>query len=113
MLSHGGGMDTTRSRIHLIERRNFFTRLNEREYESAWWKVSEEVAEALIGGLILFHDKRDAPSFFGGRIQGYRVETEGEYRGRIVFRFEFRPDCKGIKAGREGWSLEKKITRGD
>ncbi len=50
------------------------------------------------------------PSFYGGVITGFRVQQDGPYTGRIVFRFEPKPECRGVKAGRDGWRFEKKIV---
>ena len=107
-------MDDARPRIHLIEKRGYITKLKdgEREYESGWWPVSEETARSLIGGLVLFHETRTKPSFFGGTILGFRIETEGEYQDRIVFRVESSLECKNVKAGPKGWAQMMKIVRG-
>ncbi len=105
-------MDETRTRVHLIEKKNYFNKLSDREYESGWWSVDDETAKSLVGALILFHETRQTPSFFGGEVLGFRLETEGDHKDRVIFRFEISNACKGIKAGPKGWSLEKKIVRG-
>lgn len=106
-------MDSTQPRIHLIEKLNLFKPLGEGKWESGWWAIPEETARALIGGLILFHEEQKKPSYFGGKISDYRIEGVGEYEGRIIFKFEFLQECKGVKAGSDGWSFEKKITWGN
>jgi hypothetical protein len=107
-------MNEARPRIHLIEKRGYIKKLKdrEREYESGWWVVSEETAQSLIGGLIFFHEAKTKPSFFGGTILGFRIETEGEYQDRIIVRFESSLECKNVKAGAEGWAQAMKIVRG-
>src|SRR5208283_4093478 len=103
-------MDHERSRIHLIEKRSYFKRVNDREYESGWWALSEETAGGLVGGQIFFHEQKKKPSFFGGTVLGFRIETEGEHKDRVIFRLESSQECKGIRTGPEGWTLEKKIV---
>jgi hypothetical protein len=98
--------------IHLIERLDHMTMLNKEkaEWESGWWAVTPSKAEELVGGHIYFHKQQAKPSFFGGLILGFRVETEGEWSGRIVFTFRAGQEFKGIRAGTGGWSMEKKIV---
>jgi hypothetical protein len=99
------------SSIHLIENLGNMRMLNKEaaEWESGWWSVAPETAEKLIGGHIYFHKKQVEPSFFGGVILSYRIETEGEWAGRILFKFRTGLEFKNIKAGTSGWSMEKKI----
>lgn len=99
-------------RIHLIEHLGHMTMLNKEkaEWESGWWAVAPAKAEQLVGGHIYFHKQQASPSFFGGVILGFRVETEGEWPGRIVFKFRASQEFKGVKAGAGGWSMEKKIV---
>lgn len=48
-------------------------------YRSCCWLVSDAQAAALIGGWIYFHEKKSAPSTFGGQIVGFEPgECEGE-----------------------------------
>src|SRR5438477_2534803 len=98
-------------RIHLIEKMGFIRRLPDTdEYcESGYWAVPESTARALIGGEIYFHKKQAEESFFGGRITGYRVDNES-YPGRIIFVFRFDKTFRGMRAGKGGWSMEKKIV---
>jgi hypothetical protein len=105
-------MDDERARMHLIDKRSYFKKLNDREYESGWWAISEEAAARLIGGLIFFHEEKKKPSFFGGTVLGFRIETEGEHKDRVIIRLESSQECKGVKAGPERWALEKKSGRG-
>ncbi len=80
------------------------------EWESGWWSVAPTTAEKLVGGHIYFHKAKAKPSFFGGVILSYRVETEGEWPGRIIFKFRSGQEFKAIKAGTTGWGMEKKIV---
>ena len=98
--------------IHLIERMAHMTCLDRASatWESGWWAVSTDTAAKLVGGRIFFHKAQDKPSFFGGRITKYRVETEGEWPGRIVFTFAAGQEFKAVKAGRDGWGMEKKVV---
>lgn len=104
-------MNDTQPRIHLIEKGGYFKKINDREYESGWWAIPEEAANGLIGGLIFFHEGKKLPSFFGGTVLGFRVETEGEHKDRIVFRLESSSDCKGVKADPERWALKRKLAK--
>ena len=82
-----------------------------REFESGDWKLSTSTAEELVGGRIFFHTHQNEPSFFGGEILGYRLLMEGEYAGRIVFKFRSMPECKNVKTSTSGFGREKKIVR--
>ena len=42
-------------RVHFIECMNLFRDLGEGVWESGFWAVQEDVAEKLVGGVILFH----------------------------------------------------------
>lgn len=98
------------TKIHLIEQMNGIRKLEGQVHESGSWAVTPETAEALVGGDIYFHKKQKEPSFYGGKILGFRLETEGEHVGRIIFRFEFTPEHKNVSSGSGGWSNEKKMV---
>jgi len=102
-------------KIHLIERVTHFIRIEGNVFESWCWDITPQTAQALVGGDIYFHKKQKEPSYFGGKILGYRIHDsdEGEYpgcRGRIVFTFEYSREHKNVSAGEGGWSYEKKIV---
>lgn len=99
--------------IHLVERVGLMRMVDRasREYESGFWVFGQQTAEELIGGDIYFHKKRAEPSFFGGQILSFRVQPDGKYADRIIFRFRPLQSHKGIAAGTEGWGQEKKIVR--
>jgi len=86
------------SAIHLIERENLFSRVaGTSEYESGYWALSENEAQALIGGNIFFHEKQLEPSYYGGAIVGFRVQRGEPYDGRIDFRFVPQPECRDVR----------------
>jgi hypothetical protein len=98
-------------RIHFIEKDNRLVDLGESIYESGFWKVGEETARSLKGGLIYFHERQDTPSFFGGEILDYRIQRDGPYANRIIFKFKYLARCKYVRAGLGGWSQEMKLVR--
>ncbi|MDT4965878.1 MAG: hypothetical protein QOJ64_615 [Acidobacteriota bacterium] len=96
--------------IHLIERIGYVQKLEGRICESGFWGVPPQTAQSLLGGDIYFHKKQKESSFFGGKILGYRMhEEDDEYRGRVIFRFEYSREHRDVSAGSGGWSNEKKI----
>jgi predicted phosphatase len=98
-------------RIHVIERLKNFKKIEGHIHESGLWDVPTQKADALVGGDIYFHIKQKEPSYFGGKILSYSIhEVDDEYRGRIIFRFEFSPDHRNVLADAGGWSYEKKIV---
>jgi hypothetical protein len=99
--------------IHFIERVRNQQRIDasQHEWESGYWKVSAESAETLVGGEIYFHTSQVKPSYFGGKIISYRVQSGGPDDGRVIFRFRAALEFKGVLTTREGWGNEKKIVR--
>jgi hypothetical protein len=95
--------------IQIVEQKNNFVKLHDNVWESGWWQLDESKAQKLIGGEIYFHKKRQEPSFYGGTVLGYRVEQEEPYRGRIVFKLQYRHTCRDIRTDKVGWSKEMKI----
>jgi hypothetical protein len=49
-------------KIHLIEKRGLFQRIDGNIYESGYWDISTQTADELIGGDIHFHKKQKEPS---------------------------------------------------
>ncbi|HEX7538758.1 MAG TPA: hypothetical protein VF358_00515 [Syntrophales bacterium] len=96
--------------IHLIENADNFTKLRDKVWESGWWVLTEDEAKKLVGGHIYFHRKKSEPSFYGGAIRSFRIKQEDPHMGSVIFEFEYRDACRGIKADRCGWSMEKKIV---
>ena len=99
--------------VHFIERMGHVQCLDKSKqlYESGWWAVSEQTAQELIGGRLHLHKAQDKPSFFGGTILSYRVETEGDWPGRVLFTFIADLAGKGVRTGKDGWGMERKIQR--
>jgi hypothetical protein len=101
--------------IHLIERENLFSRVadSQTEYESGYWAIPETAAQELVGAQIYFHERQIEPSFYGGVITGFRVhEAENDPRkGRIIFRFVPKSECRNVRTGRDGWQYERKIIQ--
>ena len=98
-------------KIYLIERLGHFQKIDGRIHESGLWDVAPYTAESLVGGDIYFHKRQKEPSYFGGKILGFRIhESDDKYNGRIIFRFESSTQHKNISSGSGGWSNEKKIV---
>ena len=89
----------------------YIKKLEGRIFESGLWAVTAQTAQSLLEGDIYFHKRQKEPSFFGGKILGYRIHgEEDEYQGRIIFRFEYSAGHRNVSAGSGGWSNEKKIV---
>ncbi len=101
--------------IHFIERVQNMSSIDKPNniWESGDWVVAQPTAQELIGGNIYFHSTQDGPSYFGGEITGFRVipDDAENAAGRIVFIFKPTIAHKNIRAGRDGWGMEKKIVR--
>ena len=99
--------------IHLIEKKNLITSVPESktEYESGYWVISTPQTGKLVEGKIYFHNGQDAPSHDGGIIVGFRIQQEGRYKERVVFRFKRGQEFFGVSAGKDGWEVEQKIVR--
>ena len=82
-------------------------------WTSGFWAVPETTARKLIGAMIYFHKRQDSRSTRGGEVVGYEVVKDGEYAGRIIFRFREDRSAKGVLTSREGWAMEKKIVWDD
>ncbi len=97
--------------IHLIERMNNLHRIQgcEDEWECGYWALSLDTATSLVGGNLYLHSRQTDPSHFGGQIISFRTQADGEYHGRIIFRFRFTHAHKGVKTAKSGWGNEKKL----
>ena len=100
-------------KIHLIEKDNRLTRIDKtkQQWQSGYWKLSEQVAKDCDGGEIYLHKAQSKPSYFGGLIDDYHVQEDGPYQGRIVFTFTASMQYNNVKTSTEGWGMEKKIVR--
>lgn len=102
--------------IHLIERAGNIKRLDSaqhpHEYDCGYWVVAATTAERLLesDADLYLHESQSLPSYFGGRIVGFRIHHGGSEDGRIIFRFQASPQHRGVTTGREGWGNEKKIV---
>ena len=96
--------------IHLVEKLNNFVRLEDNVWESGWWSLDESKAKKLVGGEIYFHKKQQERSFYGGIIIGYRIEQDGQYQGKIVFKLQHSKVCRNVKTDKSGWSRRMKIV---
>jgi hypothetical protein len=96
--------------IHLVEPMNHFVKLKDNAWESGSWELDDSLAKKLVGGKIYFHKKRQEPSFYGGTIVGYRVQTDGEYQGKIVFQLQHSQSCRNVTTAKSGWSKNVKIV---
>ena len=97
-------------RIHLIEKNDRIRPVNT-FHESGYWILPQETAQALVGGDIYFHKKRNEPSFYGGKITGWRIhEDNDQFKNRIIFIFEFSQAHKNVLAEKGGWSYDRKIV---
>ncbi len=97
--------------LHLIEKMGHVSSVDLAAgiYESGWWAIPPETAEKLLGGWIYLHKAQDKPSFFGGTITAYRIVTNGEWTGRLIFTFTHYPAGKGVLSS-GGWGNEKKYV---
>jgi len=99
--------------IHLVESMNNFVKLQDNIWESGWWQLEESKAQKLIGGEIYFHKKQQEPSFYGGTILGYRIEQDGQYQGKVVFKLQHKQSCRNVRTDKQGWSRKLKIVDHD
>ena len=95
--------------IHIIEPVNRFVKLDDNVWESGAWKLTEDRAQKLVGGEIYFHRNRTEPSFYGWTVLGYRVEQEGQDTRRIVFKLQYKKECRNVRTDPSGWSNKIKI----
>jgi hypothetical protein len=102
-------------RIHLIEKGDFpenLVRLDRdtHVWESGFWTVSRDTAKRLVGSWIFLHDAQDKPARFGGQISQFRIPESGIHEGKVSFRFSASREAVGMRAGIDGWGMEKKIV---
>jgi hypothetical protein len=95
--------------IHIVEHVNNFVKIDDNVWESGWWNVDEKNAEKLVGCEIYFHKKREEPSFYGGTVLGYRIEEDGPYVGKVVFKLQYKHACRNVRTDKSGWNKEVKI----
>ncbi|HXD90213.1 MAG TPA: hypothetical protein VNU00_04075 [Candidatus Binataceae bacterium] len=67
-------------------------------HESGDWDVTAEDAASLVGGMLYLHKTKKEPSYFGGKIESFRmVTTDNSHSQRVIFRFTFVPEAKNQK----------------
>jgi hypothetical protein len=107
-------MKPENQRIHLIARgyRNFLSQMGQdrKKWESGFWALSVDTAKKLIGGSILFHEKKSTPSYARGIILGYRIQEAGEWKGMVIFKFEFLDNHRQVWTDGKGWKQDMKIV---
>lgn len=98
----------TRPRIHFVETANNFRQISgSTDWESGYWyRIGNKTAEALVGGHIYLHRAQKEPSFLGGVIKSFRIQSEGKHQGRYVFRFE--PSTNGTGISADSWDYRFK-----
>lgn len=79
------------TQAHFICRKSAGIRLVKMpDYTSEAWDIAESDAQALVGGMIYFHETKEQPSYFGGRVTGYRLSEAHALDGkrpRVIFEF--------------------------
>jgi hypothetical protein len=92
---------------HLGEKQNV--------YRSDAWAIRPAEAEALVGGLVFFHDHRNKPSTFGGKVEWWCYSRQTSDRPgvkwRVILFIRAMPECidaewEGTGAGEVGWGGE-------
>jgi hypothetical protein len=97
-------------RVHFIENnRRMHPVPDSSDWESGYWyRFGKKNAAALIGGEVYFHAKQTEPSYGGGVITDYRIEIQGNFKGRYVFRYRPALRFVGVSAGSGGWTWRYK-----
>lgn len=78
-------------------------------WESGNWRVGDDTAESLKGGMIYVHKSQNSPSHIGGKIISFS-QSESKGKNRKIFTFKALENETGFLADREGWGNEKKIV---
>ena len=81
-----------------------------KEWESGFWSIPEDVAKKLIGGLILFHEGKSTPSYSSGVILDYRIQEAGEWKGMVIFKFEYLDNHRRVWTDGKGWRQNMKVV---
>ena len=77
-------------------------------YTTGHWGVMNGEADKLVGGMIYLHEKKNDPSYFGGRVLSWDITTEivsPEHAGDIIFTIEATADGKGKKWSGQNHSM--------
>ena len=81
-----------------------------KKWESGFWSLPEDTAKKLIGGSILFHEKKSTPSYSSGIILDYRIQETGEWEGLVIFKFEVLDNHKRTWTDGKGWKQDIKVV---
>lgn len=66
-------------------------------YTSAAWDIPVTDADALVGGMLFFHESKEQPSYFGGKVTGYRLSEGADgRRPRVTFELTAMHEARGI-----------------
>ena len=100
--------------IHIVDQLDNLRRLKNspivHEWECGCCAIDQDVAEKLVGADLFVHERMTRPSFFGGKITGFRVHGGAEVGGEVIFRFQATNDHRDIKTSRAGWIKDTKIV---
>lgn len=75
--------------------------LGDGRFESGFWNVGNAKAQALIGGRIFLHERKDAPSWQGGTIESWRNNQRGKKT------FTYYQDHDQNVVCNDGWGQEQ------
>jgi hypothetical protein len=64
----------------------------------------------LIGGSIFFHEKKSTPAYSKGIILDYRIQETGEWKGMIIFKFEYLDNHRRVWTDGKGWRQNMKVV---
>ena len=97
--------------LHLVERLRKLERISKNPdiYESGDWAIPEPRGHLYVGGNLYLHESQESPSYYGGKIIGFRMQPAGhENAGRMVLQFAALPSAKDVRTTKEGWGNEQK-----
>ena len=98
-------------KLHLIEKLRKMKPISQGSstFESGDWTIAAERAQRLIGATVFFHETQTDPSYYGGKITGYRVIPAGSPNaGKIVITFVRDEAAIGHRTGKDDWGMEQK-----
>lgn len=66
-------------------------------YNSGWWDLSDEDAQALTGGWLYLHPPTSITCELGGRVRGFTRSKFGPLpKGLLTFQFDFSPAARNV-----------------
>jgi len=84
-------------------------------YECGVWDVEND-APKLVGGMLYLHEAKADSSYFGGRIESFRVvETDEAHSLRVVFTVRSLREGKGVRwcGAAHGMAWTSGVVEGD